>query len=119
MNIDTLKTKHFQKKLNAIGEVVTDIEDIEQCYDIIFHTQKGACPFLLNLGTDIINAVGQNPAKAEKIIKTILLKELPIQEPRAEVLNIETKYNEDGKIIVKVHFKCKLTNAERTKTYYV
>lgn len=118
-NMDKIKTKHWQKKLNSIGEIVTDIADIEQCYDTIFSTVKGSCPLLLNLGSDIINAIGQNPQKAEKIIKTILLKELPLQEPRAEVLDIRTKFNVDGKITVQVHFKCKLTNEERIKTYYV
>lgn len=119
INIKKIKSKHFQHKLNTIGEVVTDIEDIEQCYDTIFNVAKGSCPLLLNLGSDIIDAIGQNPKKAERIIKTILLKELPIQEPRAEVLDIQTEFDTNGKMLVRIHFQSKLTNEERTKTYYV
>lgn len=119
MEITKLKTKHWQRKLNSIGEIVTDIDDIAQCYDIIFSTPKGSVPFLLNLGTDIIDAIGQNPEKAKQTITTILIKELPLQEPRAEVSDIKTNFNENGKLEVCVTFKSKLTNEERTKTYYV
>lgn len=119
MEITKLKTKHWQRKLGTVGEIVTDIDDIAQCIDTILSTPKGSVPFLLNLGTDIINAIGQNPDKANQIITTILTKELPLQEPRAEFLEIKTNINENGKFKVDVKFKSKLTTEERTKTYYV
>ena len=110
MEITNLKTKHWQRKLNTVGEIVTDIEDIEQSIDTIFYTQKGSVPFLLNLGTDIIDAIGQSPEKA---------KQIPLQEPRAEIVEITTDYDDNGKFEVGVKFKSKLTGEERTKTYYV
>lgn len=119
MDIKNLKTKHYQLKIDEPGAVVTDLADIEQCIDVIFNIPKGSCPFLLNLGADIIDAIGQPPAIAEKIIKTVLTKELPVQEPRAEITNVKTTANADGKMAVKVDFKSKLTDEERTKTYYV
>jgi len=119
MEITNLKTKHWQRKLNTVGEIVTDIEDIEQSLDTILNTPKGSVPFLLNLGTDIIDAIGQSPEKAKQIITTILAKEIPLQEPRAEIVEITTDYDYNGKFEVGVKFKSKLTSEERTKTYYV
>lgn len=60
----------------------------------------------------------------ENILETplfgfVLTKELPLQEPRAEFLEIKTNINENGKFKVDVKFKSKLTSEERTKTYYV
>lgn len=44
-NIYEINTTNWQKKRNACGEVVTDLDDIEQCYDTIFNVSKGDISF--------------------------------------------------------------------------
>ncbi|MBR1754031.1 hypothetical protein IJ732_04265 [bacterium] len=119
MNIKEIKTKYWQKKRGTVGDIVTDLDDIEQCYDTIFNTVKGEIPFKPDIGTNIFEAIGEKPKDAIQIAKTIILKEFPKQEPRAEITSINTSYNENGKIVITVKFQSKLTKEERRKTYYV
>ena len=112
-------TKNFQHKKGTIGEVVTDLDDIQQCYENIFALAKGDVPLAPNLGTDIILAVGENPDNAMKIIKTICYKELPLQEPRGEIISVKGSYDSNGKLKVKLHFRSKITQAERITEFYV
>ena len=114
-----LTTKNYQHKKNTVGEVVTDLDDIEQCYETILSLTKGEVPLIPNLGTDILNAVGENPDEAMTIIKTIVLKELPVQEPRGEVISVKHTYDTNGKLKVIIHFRSKITQAERTADFYV
>ncbi|MGN0015431.1 MAG: hypothetical protein ACI37T_08450 [Candidatus Gastranaerophilaceae bacterium] len=114
-----INTKNFQHKRNTIGEVVTDLDDIQQCYENILSLTKGEVPLAPNLGTDIFNAVGENPDNAMQIIKTIVYKELPLQEPRGEILSVKHIYDTNGKLKVRIHFRSKITQAERTADFYV
>ncbi len=118
-NIYEIDTTNWQKKRGACGEVVTDLDDIEQCYDTIFNTSKGDIPLQPNIGCNIIEAIGQKPKNALQIAKTIILKEFTIQEPRGEIVEINSSYDENGKIVIEVTFQSKQTKAERIKKYYV
>lgn len=119
MNITDLKTKNFQHKRNTVGEIVTDLDDIQQCYENIFALTKGEVPLAPNLGADILEAIGKNPDEAMRIVKTIAFKELPKQEPRGEILSVKSSYDTNGKLKVKIHFRSKITQAERTAYFYV
>lgn len=118
-NIYEINTTNWQKKRGACGEVVTDLDDIEQCYDTIINVSKGDIPLQPNIGCNIFEAVGQKTQNALQIVKTIILKEFPIQEPRGEIVEINTSYDENGKIVVDLTFQSKQTKAERIKKYYV
>lgn len=118
-DITEIQTQYWQKKRNYIGEVVTDLDDIEQCYDNIFNIVKGEVPFNPNIGTNMIEAIGQKPKDALQIVKTIVLKEFKKQEPRAEVVKISSNYDENGKINIFVTFKSITTQQERSKKYYM
>lgn len=118
-NIKDINTKYWQKKRGTIGEVVTDLDDIEQCYNNIFNIIKGEIPFKPNIGTNIIEAIGQKPKDAINIVKTIILKEFSIQEPRAEIVSVNSSYDENGKINITVRFQSKLTQEERSIKYHV
>jgi len=118
-NINEISTNNWQHKRNTIGEVVTDLDDIEQCYDTIFNVSKGSIPLQPNIGTNIIEAIGQKPANALVIAKTIILKDFTTQEPRGEITSINSSYDENGLIVIDVTFQSKLTKEERNKKYYV
>lgn len=118
-NIKDIQTPYWQKKRGTIGEVVTDMDDIEQCYDNIFNITKGGVPFQPNIGSNILEALGQKTQDALQIVKTLISEEFSIQEPRAEVVSVSTEYDENGKISVFVTFQSKSTKEERSKKYYI
>ena len=118
-DITLIQTPYWQHKRGSIGDVVTDLDDIEQCYDNIFNIIKGEIPYQPNIGSNIIEAIGQKPKDALQIAQTLILKEFSTQEPRAEVVSISSNYNEDGKIVIYVKFQSKLSLEERSKKYYV
>lgn len=119
MEITEITTQNWQKKRGTIGGIVTDLDDIEQCFDNIFNISKGEIPLQPNIGTNIIEAIGQKTDNALQIAKTLILKEFETQEPRAEVLSVKTSYDDNGKIEIFVTFQSKLTKEERSKRYYV
>ncbi|WP_372520487.1 hypothetical protein [Candidatus Ruminimicrobiellum ovillum] len=110
------KTKYYQHKRNTIGEVVTDLDDIAQCYRTIFETVKGTAPLAPELGTNIIEMVGENLEEAEKLIKTILKSDFETQEPRGEIIDISLYKNNINQIVTVITFKAKYSNSNKTLT---
>lgn len=103
-DITTLHTNYWQHKAGTYGEVVCDLEDVWQCYETIMGLNKGDVPYQPNLGANLIKAVDEPGADAERIVKALLLTELPKQEPRGKVKNVSSEYNEDGQLKVTVTF---------------
>lgn len=60
-NITEVTTNNWQRKANTIGEIVTENEDIEQCFNTILNTVKGECPLQPNIGSNLLEAIGDNP----------------------------------------------------------
>lgn len=115
--IKEFTTKNFQHKAGSVGELAVDLEDIEQCYETIINLTKGDIPFYHNLGTTLIEAIGENPADAEGIISKILKEEFTKQEPRGEVLELKTTVDTNGGFDVSVTFQSKLTKEIKERIY--
>ena len=113
--ITDLKTKHFQHKRNTVGELVTDLDDIAQCYENIFASIKGEVVLYPNFGTNIVEAIGQNQETAEKIIKACIKKDFELQEPRAEVVDVVV-FHRNEKTVINVSFKSKIDVKSEIKT---
>ncbi len=52
-NLNEIKSVNWQPKLNEIGSVVEDLDDIDQCIRIILMTRKGSDPHRPEFGSDI------------------------------------------------------------------
>ena len=52
-NLQDIKSVDWQPKLNEIGSVVEDLDDIDQCIRIILMTRKGSDPHRPEFGSDI------------------------------------------------------------------
>ena len=120
-NINEITTNNWQKKANTIGEIVTEIEDIEQSFDTILHVAKGECPLQPNIGSNLIEAIGEDPQNAFQIIKTIIFKEFPIQEPRAKIINVNTYIDENDafKMIAEVKWQNVKTKEEKVSKFRI
>lgn len=106
-NIFKINTKNWQHKIGSIGEVVTEIEDIEQCYEVIFKTRKGSVVLNPNLGWNFLDYLDVPLNLVEAKMRTALLKELNYQEPRAKVIDASFNYEnaQSGKLSVKITYQ--------------
>ena len=112
-DITKLNTNYWQHKAGTVGGVVCDLEDVRQCYETIMSINKGDVPYQPNLGADLIKALAEPAPGAERIIKALLLTELPKQEPRGRIKDAGVSYDEDGKMTVTVSF-CLVSDETKT-----
>lgn len=92
-NIYNLNTKNWQHKIGTIGELVTDTDDILQCYETIFKTQKGTVVCNPNLGWDFISYLAKPLNTIKNKMEVTLLQALNQQEPRAIATSAKFSYN--------------------------
>lgn len=120
-NITEVTTNNWQRKANTIGEIVTENEDIEQCFNTILNTVKGECPLQPNIGSNLLEAIGDNPLNATQIIKTIIYQEFPKQEPRAKIISVKTYLDseENFKMIAEVKWQNVRTKEEKISKYKI
>lgn len=121
-NIYKLNTSNWQHKLNSVGDVVVDADDISQCYELIFKTQKNSVVLNPNLGWNLIDYLGKPLNLVENEMKKELKQALIIQEPRAIVNKITLSYENtsdfaQGHLTLTVNFTVKLTNKTYEGTY--
>lgn len=121
-NIYKLNTKHWQHKLNTIGELATDADDILQCYEVIFKTPKGSVVFNPNLGWDVIEYLGKPLNLVENKMRPALMQAFIIQEPRALPQDVKFSYSSaddfaSGHLTVEVTFMVVLTGEIKKGTF--
>ena len=118
-DITKINTRKWQHKRNTLGEIIQGTDDIRQCIQTILQVVKGSIPFMPELGTDIIEAIGENTEDAIDIGIAIITKEIPLQEPRAEVLDVTGDKEENGTTHFVIYFKDKTTNLTDTTEVWV
>lgn len=118
-NVFKLKSKNWQHKLNTIGEHVTDTDDILQCYEVIFKTQKGSVICNPNLGWSVKEYLGKPLTLVANKMRPALMQALNRQEPRGIVTSVNFSYGtaEDfarGRLTVEITYTSKLTGETNT-----
>lgn len=101
-NVKALNTTNWQHKRNTIGGVVTDLDDIEQCYETICNVQKGSVVHNPNLGWNILKYIDRPITQVRTQIQKDLLTELNYQEPRATVSSVKVLEKTADETIKKV-----------------
>ena len=92
--ITTLKTPWWQPQLGdhrAIGKIVTDVYDIEQCIQIILTTPKGTDPFRPEFAADFLSYIDWPIQKASPFIIRESVKAILTWEPRVNVRSIRVQ----------------------------
>lgn len=102
-----LTTTSWQHQRNSIGGVLIGREDVRQSIRTICTTQKGSVPFAPEFGCDLLPAIDENPAVSIQNLKVIYLKEIPKQEPRCEVIDVNGVYDDDGQLQMTINYKLK------------
>lgn len=88
--------ENWQHKINTIGEIVTDAEDVGQCLETIATTQKGSVPHNPNLGWDFMKYQDKPVNIVTPKMKLELSNAFKTQEPRAEINSLEFSYKDSG-----------------------
>lgn len=116
VKINELDTKNWSHQLGTVGGIVTESEDIKQCYETIFTTQKGTVVFNPNLGWEILKFISRPMPELEHEMKTELIRELNWQEPRGAVTDVTFSYPapEKGHLAAVISFIDKNTGTEQT-----
>ena len=102
--LDQIKYVDWQMKINAIGEVVEGVEEINQCISIILLTPKGSLPHRPTFGSNIHLYLDYpiNEAKANIIRETI--DAITEWETRISVNTVNVEID-TTKILIKVEWQ--------------
>lgn len=103
MNPKELNTKEWSISTKNFGELVTDEQDINQCINIIFSTQKGSDPLRPNFGTDIQSFVDLPINQLIPLVKKELIEQVSRWEKRASIKSILHEIN-DNQVIFSVNW---------------
>lgn len=96
VNAFDIPTTEWSPKLAAFGEVVTDLDDIEQCLDIIVTTRKGSDPHRPLMGCDAWLWIDRPAAIAVPNICREVIEAIEIWEPRVTVDSVTVAYDDAG-----------------------
>ena len=82
-------------------------------------TTKGEVPLNPEAGTNIIEAIDENPEDAAEIAIKTVYKEIPKQEPRCEIIQVVPEQNiRTGELKLTIYFKNKKTNiTDKTEVF--
>lgn len=83
-----------------------EFEDIKLCYSVIFTTQKGTVVLNPNLGWNIRKYLSKPIDTVMIPMKTDLLTELNIQEPRVTAYDVVFDEKQFSRGILKANIKC-------------
>lgn len=108
-NLQDIKSVDWQPKLNEIGSVVEDIDDIDQCIKIILMTRIGSDPHRPEFGSDLWQYIDAPVNIAVPNIIRGAMDAINIWETRVQI-NAITAQIDDSNIILSIDRKIKSTD---------
>ncbi|KKP40316.1 MAG: GPW/gp25 family protein [Candidatus Peregrinibacteria bacterium GW2011_GWC2_33_13] len=110
-NLQDIKSVDWQPKLNEIGSIVEDIDDIDQCIKIILMTRKGSDPHRPEFGSDIWQYIDAPVNVAISNIIREVMDAINIWETRVEIKGI-TAQIEESNINLQINRQIKNTDIQ-------
>lgn len=108
--INNIHSTDWQPKLDEIGAVVENIEDINQCIRIILTTPKGSDPHRPTFGSDLWRYIDYPVKQAIPNIIREAVDAITAWETRVDVKSIRTDVN-DSTITMRIEWVFKNTDA--------
>ena len=106
--LENINAEWWQVKLNNIGEVVEDYEDIAQCLQIILTTPKGQDPHRPEFGSDIWKYIDYPVSEAIPNIIKEAINAITLWEPRVDIKSIKAEVD-GSNVILKIDWSIKDT----------
>lgn len=88
MNVRDIHTINWQLSLNSPGSIVTGMDDVRQCVDVILKTRKGEDPLRPHFGCGLFDWISKPNTAAIPNMKKEILEALRLYEPRITVQKI-------------------------------
>lgn len=108
--VPTIETQYWSPKLGSFGEVVENIDDIEQCIKIILTTPKGSDPHRPEFASGIFDYLDYPQTEIKPFLIREVFESLLTWEPRINVIGTNIVFNEGlnlGKVDLEVRWSVK------------
>lgn len=105
MLISEIKSTQWSSYIREVGEVVTDLEDIKQCFDIILMTKKGTAPFRPFFGCDLFDRLDEPMNVAAPKIANDIRNAITKYETRVVLGEINFSFVADGSVEFSIYWK--------------
>lgn len=117
-DINAIPTRFFQPALSsavngspsgyfsdALGMVMTDVEDIEQCITIILHTPLGSDPHRPTFGADLDRYVDYPLDSARPFVAREIRRALGLWEPRLDLVQVLAQASDIAQLGVAIYWQ--------------
>ena len=84
-----IHARHWQPQLGASGEVVHDVDDVEQCLRVILTTPRGADPLRPRFGCDAWEYIDLPVTEARPYLTRAIHEAIDEWEPRAKLVRVQ------------------------------
>lgn len=112
-NVLDITVADWQPELGAIGQVVTDIADIDQCIRTILITPKGSVAHEPDFGSDLWRYIDWPVDQARPHVVREILDAVSRWEPRVEVLAVTFGPGEEiGSALIEISRRRRASNAQ-------
>ena len=113
-DVTKITSADWSPKLNYIGEIVEQLDDIGQCVKIIMSTPKGSDPHRPEFGCEAWNYLDLPTNLAIPQMILAITEAIGLWEPRAKISKIENSL-EEHQLWLTVHWSVSL-GSEQTQT---
>lgn len=116
LNYNDITSIDWQLKLNSNGEIVEDLDDIEQCLIIVVTTPKGSDPHRPLFGCDAFKYIDNpSPSAVPDIIREIV-DAIGLWEPRVKIVSVTPEFLNTECSHVKITIEWKIKNYNEVYT---
>lgn len=102
-DVRDIRSLHWQPRLGAEGEVVTDLADVAQAIRVILATPKGSDPHRPEFGSDIWRYIDRPVTEARAPVIRESVRAIERWETRAVVQQVEVRPG-NARLTVRVHW---------------
>ena len=106
MNVNEINSIYWQPKINSIGDIVTDIDDVNQCISIILSTPKGSVPHNPDFGSDVWMWIDSPIDEARPNIIREAIDAIEEWEQRIDISRVTVEFEETN-LILKIEWTFK------------
>ena len=103
-DVNLIDAPQWSMAMSGLGKIVTEIDDIRQCIDIIVRTRKGSSPFWPDFGCGIFDWLDQPMTQAAPRIVRDIETAIKRWETRVVIQDISYTLENDGKMIIKLYW---------------
>jgi len=113
--VDKIQSVNWSPKLGFFGEIVENIDDIEQCIKIILTTPQGSDPHRPTFASNLFRYVDYPQTTVKQFLIKEVYEALLTWEPRIEIEGVNILFNKSelGTVEIEVRWRVKQSILEQ------